>query len=65
MFFICADLWIGLVVPFMRAVNSGFKKSICPDQDVAITGLLTSENSNKGLPNPSPLVRDIMDLTLG
>jgi hypothetical protein len=39
------------------------KKSLCPDQLDAMIGLPVIENSSSGLPNPSPLVIDTIDLT--
>ena len=51
--------------PLIKLVPSGCRKSTCPDQLVVIKGLPDKVNSNKGLPNPSPLVRETIALTLG
>ncbi|MDI3349717.1 hypothetical protein DCBHLPFO_00633 [Mycoplasmopsis arginini] len=50
--------------PIITALSIG-KKSLCPDQLEAITGFPVIVNSNKGLPNPSPLVIETIALTLG
>ena len=57
--------WHGVNWPGSKILNSGLKKSKWPDHPEAIIGFLDKQNSAKGLPNPSPLVKVIKAFTPG
>ena len=59
-----ADGCIGVKLPGINEVNSGFKKSTWPPQFEAIIGFLVWVNYNNGLPNHSPLVKLTIALIL-
>ena len=60
-----ADLWIFFNSPPNNILYSGRIKSVWPLQLDAITGFPVIACSSNGLPNPSPLVKEINDFTLG
>ena len=62
---LAADLCIFFNSPPINILYSGLIKSVWPLQLDTIVGLPVIACSSRGLPNPSPLVKEMNDFTFG